>query len=319
MSDPKRHHHTPEAYLKHFVEDDGCVSCVNLNGLKRFQTAPKNVGVIGHFNTVKFEDGSVDQTTLEQFYSTFETQYNDWLEEAKTPPVSQRAVEFFIQFASIQRMRSPGARKILGPLTLLLLKDPKYRELQSELTEEEAALVSRAQCNDSEAIDQIGMRLSGQLGIATASQLDEMEFVFLVTSGTKQLITCDNPVFICGLQVSGKKASITLPVPNQRKILLFPLSKSVLLYGDTATKSEIGFHTYNKRATCTSGISKRVNQILSAQATDQIYADLERHSYLHLNAKGLRPANLQQFENGLLSKWVNEAFRLIQHQLYAAH
>lgn len=280
MADPKRHHYLPAVYLDQFSGTDGLVSCIEKPSGYHFRTSPKNVGLRKDFNTIRYPDGGIDRKTLEAFFSKFESEYPRRIVEAKSPPVESETLDFFLQFASLQRMRTPRSREGLVVIVQFLIKRGFFHYFKSTFTDEENQLLDAAHAGDKEALAQIALRISGHLGMATAGQLDQMSFVFLKTDGRKPLITSDDPVVIFGIEGDSKNMRATLPFPSVRMVLLFPISQDTLMFEDTDLRTGLGFIKYNRKASLDVSLVRRINILMTIGAAERVFSPFERNPFI---------------------------------------
>jgi hypothetical protein len=271
LSDPKRHHYVPEVYLKGFIGDDDLIECIEKPSAHRFSTQPINAAVGKHMNTVKREDGTKDQTSIEDFFHQFETSYPDAIKSIDDHIAPPEASETFINFAISQRMRTPRVRTQLARLLLDADSKGMFSKFNQELNAEEKRLLSEAQSGEKAALNQLGMRLSGHFAVATGIQLNRMHFAYIPNRTATPFRTCDNPVIISGISSSGSRLQATLPTPNQRNILIMPLNTGMLMYGDTDTNNGSRLTLIDKTQQLQTRSVKQINRLLAISADRFIF------------------------------------------------
>lgn len=242
--EPKRHHILPISYLEQFSYSKKFVPCFQKRDARFFRTTAKNVAVQSNLNTFRFSDGRIDRTTMEEFYGIIESDLPNMLCRVCDPPVPPDVDGFFKQFAIRQKMRTPPARDLLGETMKTFAETGLMDSFGHTLDAEEVELLKAALNGSTEACEQIGLRISGHYGMAIAEQIEQMGVVYLPVFGSKSLITCDDPVLIFGLD--GKR--VTAPIPSTRKVMIFPLSPRVVMFGDSDLRTKDGIILYRKDA-----------------------------------------------------------------------
>ncbi|MEM9434524.1 MAG: DUF4238 domain-containing protein [Pseudomonadota bacterium] len=268
MSDPKRHHYLPETYLNGFGGNRGLLQCIEKPSGRTFSSPPNGTAVVGHMNTIQLPDGGRDQTTIESFFSTFETSYQSALSKIRDCVAPPEAIDVFVNFAILQRMRTPRARAQLTQVVIAADKSGLIEPQKLKFSEYEKLLLSNARAGKKGAINQLGMAISGHLSIATGIQLEKMHFLFLKNRTETPFVCSDNPVLISGVgtKPNGRTLKAVLPSFQARKVLIFPLSKKFLMYGDTDINNSLGITFVDNTKPVRRTLVKTINRMTSIHA-----------------------------------------------------
>lgn len=271
MSDPKRHHYVPKVYLKGFVGDDSLLECIEKPSARQFPTQPLNAAVGKHMNTIILEDGTTDRTSIEDFFQQFETSYPEAISSIDDHVAPPESSEILQNFAISQYMRTPRARTGLARLLIQVEEKGLFSTFDQGFTTEETKIFSEAKSGDKAALNQLGMRLSGHLAIATGLQLAGMQFAYVPNRTGIPFRTCDNPVLISGISGKGRLMKAAPPKPSQRNVLLMPLNTEMLMYGDTDINNGSGLILIDKTQRLGTKAVKQINRLLAISADRFIY------------------------------------------------
>lgn len=189
------------------------------------------------FNTALLDDGTVDRSTVEQFFGTFETEYPRAVETLRSGVQTSAMLRLTIDFMTLQIIRSPLSRRLMTEL--LLRYSPKSDSSLRVLGVQKAAieLLRRAREGDSDAITKIGLQSSAHLAQGVSNILKHVSYRTVRINSPSKLITSDHPVAYFSVNRKRKKLVATLPNLSSRTLCFFPLASDLLLFGDTQKPS----------------------------------------------------------------------------------
>ncbi|MAN97999.1 DUF4238 domain-containing protein [uncultured Roseovarius sp.] len=271
MSAPKRHHYVPRVYLEEFTSDDGKLLVIEKPSGKCFPSVPSNAAVIAHQNTVYFDDGTKDQETVESFFGNIEQDYPRYLQQVRDGYIDGDTIDFFVTLSIHQRMRTPRVRKQLADLVVQFDEKGALDHLKHTFSAHELSLLNKAKGRDKKALNQLGLSLSGHYAISTGLILEGMRFAFLRNETDLNLVSCDNPATVSGVSIDRRQTTGLLPLPSNRRVLIFPISRDFLLYGDTTLKSELGFIVFRDKPTLRRATVTRVNNLTALSADRYVF------------------------------------------------
>jgi hypothetical protein len=231
MSEALQHHYLPIAYLEGFTNQSGMLFCADAERCKFYSKKPGNLAKRRDYNTSTLANGTKDRKTVEEFYGRFETTYKSDLARVLNGDQSFEIERRFLVFLALLKIRSPLSRDLLYSL-LDRFSDETFVE---QFSESERKLLLAARQGDRMARQEVSLSLSGHLYQPVAKQLERMHYRVLRVDEPSAFPTTDNCVQIIGLKKAQKKWTITLPTENVEVALLFPLSQSALLVGDSRT------------------------------------------------------------------------------------
>jgi len=315
LNEPKRHHYVPKVYLRQFTGLEGKLSVTKKPSGDNYNASPDNTGYQNHLNTAFFEDGTRDQSSIEQYFQSVETDYIKNLSEIEKGQVTSEQIDFFVTFAIQQRMRTPRARKQLAEFFLALEKKGIMDTVHDTFGDHERYLLQLAKGGDKKALNQLGMALSGHLAIATGILLENMQFVFLSNLTERPLFSSDNPTIISGLLGNGNSLKATLPLPNIRKVMLLPLSRNQLMFGDTNLKTSNGLVLFTAGNTLRKTAVREMNTLTEINADREIFAPFDtafKHKRTSIKSRLEDETNSSRIFNGVYSKSFSRVVRNIQ-------
>lgn len=237
----KRHHYVPEAYLRGFVANDGCVTVFRKESPENpFRASPSNIGLEQYYYAYTKEDDTRDTDSLEQLFSQVESEWPSTVARLAKREVGQDLEEALLSFACLQRARVPALRDAyelmrgdsVGETARLLQRMGKFPEAPPGAED----ILDRIEIsiNPESSIDAIAIAMKGTIG-----RIYPMLGFRIVHNETPQdFITSDNPV---AWFIPYKNEDRTKPYemrPNAPLEFLFPISPRMILVGRDAWREE---------------------------------------------------------------------------------
>lgn len=234
----KRHHWWPMCHSSLWTDEEGCITVYDkFNGIRRLR--PNNTAVIGHYNTVRQLDGSID-TSLEEYFATDV--------EGKAAPVLRRLAtekkrDLKAEWA-IDKTQLHLARKLIAKdgfevpskaysvglnaadkidlsryIASLIVRVPSYKDaLNSEAIQKMIASLLSSNHDESRIVtDLVHVDIIKTHLVDYATRLSQCEFI-IVDTAKVEFIIGDTPVIPAALGFGDAEAM--LPLTPDRAIFI---------------------------------------------------------------------------------------------------
>jgi hypothetical protein len=247
VSDPELHHFVPAVYLRCFSNDRGHVWCHDALSEKQYSRKPEQLAKKKDYNTATDQYGGKDRRTIEDFYGDFETVYPRLLSGLNTMSLSFEEQRKLIIFSALQIIRSPMTRKFLTAIADHIPLADCSLLTGLGVSDHEIDLLRRSRTGERQAQDEVSLRLSGHTFNYIIRLLESMNFSVIHLGGESNFITSDNPSMLTGMLKKNGVWRQMSNLKNNRVILLFPVCKNILLFGDnhnSTNNATFGFHFY---------------------------------------------------------------------------
>ena len=283
-NDKKKHHYVPKAYLNGFTDSEGKLYVYRKDTTKSaFYQSPENLGFRNYYYSQPKEDGTRDNNTLEDYFSSYEAKWPPFVERLRNGECVNNQLDFFFQFLTMQMSRTPATRDMIEHLLADSVKEhakqldrlgklpPKPKNHPDIL---ERAVVSIDPHKSIHAMAEI----SKGFGIL----LDRLGFAVVRNDTGNSFITCDNPVIWFDPSTpydDMRPHTVRLDGPI---FLYFPIAKDLAIIGTKDAKpyfSELGLYD-GKEAT--KSVVNTLNKLVARFAyeaffsTEDIHLDLSK-------------------------------------------
>ena len=238
--DKKRHHYIPKSYLKFFCNDNGRVFVYRKDDPhKAIPLSPDNTGFHRYYYSQPRPDGEKDHNALEDCFSIIETKWPKIVEQLhRRENVNDSLVEIF-SFMALQRARVPASRDVSEMILAEVLKarartldaagklPPKPVGFEDILDHVEVSI---------DPHQSIHAMITGIRGIGQV--FDQIGFYAVHNKTDVPFLTSDNPVIWFDPSMQDANLRPYVLQPDGPVVLLFPVSPSLIIYGDSSRKEQ---------------------------------------------------------------------------------
>lgn len=241
-NDKKKHHYIPKAYLNGFTDSVGKLFVYRKDTKKNaFHQIPDNVGFRNYYYSQPKEDGTRDNNTLEDHFSSYETKWPPFVERIRNGECVNNQLEFFFQFLTLQMSRTPATRDMIEHL----LAD-SVKELATQLD-----MLGKLPPN---LKDQVVVSIDPHKSIHAMAKiskgfgalLSQLGFAVVRNNTGNNFITCDNPVIWFDPSTPNDQMRPHTVQPDGPILFYFPIAKDLAVIGTRDAKSyfsELGLYT----------------------------------------------------------------------------
>jgi hypothetical protein len=231
----KRHHFIPKAYLNAFCDPKGRVLVYRKDEPKKaLHLVPDATQFRGYYYSQPTPAGAQDNNTLEDLFSTIESQWPETVEKLHRREDANERLENIYEFMSLQRVRVPASRDLSEAILARTVKDtmqnmlatgklpPPPASLKDFPNQVNVAIDPHQSIHAMVAMLQGMAKLYARLGFAA------------VHNETKQsFLTSDNPVLWFDPLLPFHEQRPYTANPNGTMFLFFPISPRLALIGST--------------------------------------------------------------------------------------
>ena len=307
----KRHHYIPKAYLKFFCNDAGKVLVYRKDDpSKAISLSPDNTGFHKCYYSQPRPDGGKDHNALEECFSIIETKWPEIVDKLHRRENVNDSLEEIFQFMVLQRARVPASRdaieKIEAERIIALARrmdvagklPPKPDGFEDILDHVEVPI------NPHQSIYAMAhiIRGSGQV-------LDRMGFFALHNKTDVPFLTSDNPAIWFDPSVQDADLRPYVLQPERPVVLLFPVSPSLIIYGDSSRRDQFASEGLGIADLADSSFVEVINRQVCRFAYEAIFAQASGHERLIREHAALSP--VPQFERIPAGKGENVAFQMV--------
>ncbi len=314
MSEPKRHHHLPEMYLKGFSHDEKRVALYDLEAEKGYETSIKNVGVVSELYTIII-DKKEKNRSAEQFLSDhIETPAAEAIRKINNQILisdeEKAHLSFFIGFIAnrLPSRRESVEELIKGYASAIIqqkfgtlddtIASMKRRDQDVDLEEarELHNFATSSNCeikpNNAEFIKTLIT-----MGVDLSKKINSMSWTAYFAPKGTSFITSDNPFMFASEAATLREGEVFNNYPNARCV--FPLSRFVMLeMRQTERPTSFGIHVITRqsvrefnKACC--GLATRliIGQDLNLIKNIARFAKRNPHRNFGINSRGIVKRN----------------------------
>lgn len=236
----KRHHYIPKSYLKFFCDNSGQVLVYRKDDpCKAISLSPDNTGFHKYYYSQPRPDGGKDHNALEDCFPKVEDKWPGIVDRLhRRENVNDSLIDIF-QFIALQRARVLASRdateRIEAERTLALARrldkagklPPKPMGFKNLLDQVEVSI------DPHQSIHAMMPMIEGSCQV-----FDLIGFCALHNKTDVPFLTSDNPVIWFDPSVKDADLRPYVLRPNGPVFLLFPVSPSLIIYGDSSIRDE---------------------------------------------------------------------------------
>jgi hypothetical protein len=233
-NEKKRHHHSPVAYLKGFVDASGCVFAWRKDEPETpLHTIPEAIGFEKYYYSQPLPGGGRDNNSLEDFFSTIEAPWPQLMEKLAAHTETSADFLSLIEFLMLQRVRVPCMRDSVE-LNLAEMVKTDVRVL------DEAGLLPPKPEAHPDILDHLEIPVDPHMSIHAMTNLlsgftrviDACVFEVLHNQTNIDFLTSDNPVAVFDPSLPEAQMQPYQLQTDLRSIeILFPLTSRLMLRG----------------------------------------------------------------------------------------
>ncbi len=238
--DKKRHHYIPKSYLKFFCDDAGRLLVYRKDDpCNPIQLSPDNTGFHKYYYSQPRPDGGTDHNALEDCFSRIEEKWPGIVERLHRRENVNDSLDDIIQFMVLQRARVPASRDVAERLeaerTLATVRrmdaagelPPKPEGFEDILDHVEVSINPHQSIHAMVSIIRGSGQVFDRIGFGVSHNRTEIPF-----------LTSDNPVIWFDPSVQDTDLQPYVLRPDGPILLLFPISPSLIIYGDMPMRDQ---------------------------------------------------------------------------------
>ncbi len=273
----KRHHYIPKSYLKFFCDDVGQVRVYRKDDpCKVISLSPDNVGFRKYYYSQPKTDGGKDHNALEDCFSKIEDKWPGIVGRLhRRENVNDSLIDIF-QFMILQRARVPASRdateRIDAERMLARARrldaagklPPKPKGFEDILSRVEVSI------NPHQSIHAMVPVAKG-----IGQVFDRIGFGALHNKTETPFLTSDNPVIWFDPSVKDSDLQPYVLRPDGPIVLLFPVSPSLVIYGDLPTRDQFASEGLGVADLSDIGLVEAINRQVCRFGYQAIFAQKE--------------------------------------------
>ncbi len=309
--DKKRHHYVPKAYLRFFCDDTGKVLVYRKDDpAKAIPLSPDNTAFHKYYYSQPTPDGGKDHNALEDCFSIIETNWPRIVDQLhRREHVNDSLVEIF-SFMTLQRARVPASRDVSE---MILAEIFKARARTLDL----AGKLPPKPLGFEDILDHVEVSIDPHQSIHAMSTVirgigqvfDQIGFHAVHNKTDVPFLTSDNPVIWFDPSVQDSDLRPYVLQPNGPVVMLFPVSPSLIIYGDSSRKERFASEGLGIADLADPSFVERINRQVCRFAYEAIFARSGGHERLIREHAALSP--VPQFERIPAGKGKNVAFQMV--------
>ena len=236
----KRHHYIPKSYLRFFCDDTGQVRVYRKDDpCKVIQLSPDNVGFHKYYYSQPKPDGGKDHNALEDLFSGIEDKWPGIVDRLHRRENVNDSLEEIFQFMGLQRARVPASRDVTEKIYAEgVMAEARQLDAKGELSPKPDGF--------EDILDHVEVAIDPHQSIhamvtvmqATGQVFDQMGFYAVHNKTDVPFLTSDNPVIWFDPSVKDVDLRPYVLRPDGPVLLLFPVSPSLIIYGDSSRRDE---------------------------------------------------------------------------------
>ena len=238
MTQKKRHHYVPEAYLRAFCNASGLVKVhPKLEGAETYFVSPSGTGVRRYYYSQPTPEGGIDNNRLEDFFSTLEGLWPPLVKKMERRENVNNDLSIIFEFTALQRVRVPASRDAtemrlatsVKQVLLALHAAGRLPPIPAQLgsLDSVAVAIDPHQSIHGMVTDVLGpvSKVFARIGLCLVHNATLLPF-----------LTSDNPVIWFDPSVPDNEQRPYEVAPDGPILFLFPVSPTMLLMGTDAHK-----------------------------------------------------------------------------------
>ena len=309
--DKKRHHYVPKAYLKFFCDDTGKVLVYRKGDpSKAIPSSPDNTAFHKYYYSQPTPEGGKDHNALEDCFSIIETNWPRIVDQLhRRENVNDSLVEIF-GFMALQRVRVPASRDVSEMILAEVFKT-RARTLDSE------GKLPPKPAGFEDILDHVEVSIDPHqsihamiTGIQGVGQVfDQIGFYAVHNKTDVPFLTSDNPIIWFDPSVQDSDLRPYVLQPDGPVVLLFPVSPSLVIYGDSTRKEQFASEGLGIADLSDIGLVETINRQVCRFGYQTIFAQKAGQERLIQEHAQLSP--VAHFDRVVLGKGKGIAFQMV--------
>jgi hypothetical protein len=272
--DKKRHHYIPKSYLKFFCDDAGRILVYRKDDpCNVIQLSPDNTGFHRYYYSQPRPDGEKDHNALEECFSKIEEKWPGIVERLHCRENVDDSLEYIFQFMALQRARVPASRDVTERIHAESVLAAACRlDAAGELPPKPEGfedILSRVAVpiNPHQSIHAMVPVMQG-----IGQVFDRIGFCAMHNKTEVPFLTSDNPVIWFDPSVKDADLRPYVLRPGGPVILLFPVSPSLIIYGDSSRRDQFVSEGLRTAELLNAGLVEAINRQICRFAYQTIFA-----------------------------------------------
>ncbi len=281
MPAKKRHHYVPQAYLRSFCDASGRLYVYRKEAPDRpLHVAPSNAAFRRYYYSQPKPDGGVDNDRLEDIFSTVESGWTPLLKRMRRKENVNDALTYLFEFIALQRVRIPASRDVTEARLAAQVKEV-FEQLRTQ-----GRLPPPPPQLDLDAIEVAidpHQSIHGMVSDIMREVMTVFERLglFVIHNQTAvRFVSSDNPVVWFDPDTEPESEKPYHVQPDGRVLLLFPLTPTMLLMGDSSRKADFSERGLFYGEVPDEAWAKRVNEQICRYAYEAVIASTPGHEAL---------------------------------------
>ena len=294
--DKKRHHYIPKAYLKSFCDSSGKVLVYRKdNPYKAIPLSPDNTGFHKYYYSQPRPEGGKDHNVLEDCFSSIETKWPRIVDQLyRRENLNDSLVDIF-GFMALQRARVPASRDAIEKMKAEEVK-AKVRRLDA------AGKLPPKPVGFEDLLDHVEVTIDPHQSIhamvhvirVTGHVLDRIGFFAIYNNTDVPFLASDNPVIWFDPSVQDADLRPYVLQPNGPVVLLFPVSPSLIIYGDSSGRDRFASEGLGVADLSDTGSVEMINRQVCRFGYQAIFAQKAGQERIIEEHAGLSPIHTFQ-------------------------
>lgn len=289
--DKKCHHYVPKAYLKAFCDNTGKVLVYRKDDpSKAIPLSPDNTGFHKYYYSQPTPDGGKDHNALEACFSKIEEKWPGIVDRLHRQESVNESLEDIFQFMALQRARVPASRDVAEKMLAETVK------AEARILDAAGQLPPKPEGYE-DILDHIEVPINPHQSIHAMVHMiqgfgqvfDRMGFFALRNKTNVTFLTSDNPVIWFDPSVQDADPQPYVLRPGGPVMLLFPVSPSLVIVGDSARRDEFVVEGLGMADLSETHLAKVINRQVCRFSYEAVFAQKTGHEKLIQKHAALSP------------------------------
>jgi hypothetical protein len=272
--DKKRHHYIPKAYLKSFCDSTGKVLVYRKDDpYKAIPLSPDNTGFHKYYYSQPKPDRGKDHNVLEDCFSKIEEKWPGIVDQLhRRENVNDSLMDIF-GFMALQRARVPASRDVSEMMLAEAVKaEARVLDAAGKLPPKPAGFEN--------ILDHVEVSIDPHQSIhamiavigGIGQVFDRVGLYATHNRTSVPFLTSDNPVIWFDPSVKDADLQPYVLLSDGPVILLFPVSPSLIIYGDSSRRDQFAFEGIGIADMSEVGLVEIINRQVCRFAYQTVFA-----------------------------------------------
>lgn len=296
MTQKKRHHYVPIAYLKAFGDDEGKIRVYRKDEPEKpLHVKPENVAFQNYYYSQPLTDGGQDNNTLEDLFSTIESKWPNIVARIIQGENVNDVLEDIFAFIALQKARVPAGRDA----TEFMLAE--FVKATARVMDRNGKLPPKP-LGFENILERMNVSIDPHQSIHTMPIMikamgeiyDRIGIGALVNKTSIPFLTSDNPVIWFDPSCQENHMRPYTIKPDGPIVLLFPISPNVMIIGNSIMRGSFIQHGFGYGDLSSPHSVKEMNRLICKFAYEAVYSQSIGQEPVILKHAGVSPVLEQQ-------------------------